>query len=807
MGNIGDLFVNIHANARGLVSGLAMSQKKLRKFSRSAGRMGRQMQTLSRGMMVLGTAVAAPVIVGIKAFADFEKSMANVSTMLDKPTKHMGAFTKGVSRMAVEYGESTDTLAAGLYDILSASIAPSEAMKVLAVSSRAAIAGMTDTATSADAITTILNSYGMAASEAGRVSDLLFTIVKRGKTTYGELAPHIGKVSSLASSAGVSVEELSAMLAILTRNGIRTEEAMTGIKAVISTFAKATPDAVAAARHLHLDLSTTALAADGLLVAMQKLTGENFDKLAEIFPNIRALVGIAPIIKDITGLEGDLKAMGDAVGNTDEAFGKMSGRASFGFGQAKQAAISLARALGEVLSGESSSLAATIKDLAQRLERWVRINGDLIRDVAASIPTFAAWTAGLWAASVALKSTAAAAMILANSSAAVVTGFGKTMRFLGAAGLIYIGAMAAAKGIQALGRALGILPESLAEIQRTAKTLELGAGDILGDPKESLKSKTKAYSDAMTAISKELEELADQRQAVIDMTEGKETGMLGKDVSAVVQQGAEGFADAFPGASGGVHFDSLEEVDLMIRKVHKRREALAKAMREADAAARPKTPGEIALAEDMAALAALQTAEAKAKKTNEAIAKTSVAAADEIRAMLETPAEAFKKQQEHLRGLLQEGAISSDVFWDAMGVYRKEMEAANKHLSDGLVSDMGLAGDALKESLRSPAEIFDDKMKDAKEMLRRGYITRETFSRAKATWLEEYRAQTEPAGDKSRQPGSIQTAIGTYKFGGPGNQSQQALVRNAASQTQHQQKIAANTQQTAAAVKNLGPLP
>ena len=141
MGNIGDLFVNIHANARGLVSGLAMSQKKLRKFSRSAGRMGRQMQTLSRGMMVLGTAVAAPVIVGIKAFADFEKSMANVSTMLDKPTKHMGAFTKGVSRMAVEYGESTDTLAAGLYDILSASIAPSEAMEVLAVSSRAAIAG------------------------------------------------------------------------------------------------------------------------------------------------------------------------------------------------------------------------------------------------------------------------------------------------------------------------------------------------------------------------------------------------------------------------------------------------------------------------------------------------------------------------------------------------------------------------------------------------------------------------------------------------------------------------------------------
>lgn len=47
-------------------------------------------------------------------------------------------------------------------------------MKILEVSAKAAVGGVTDTATAADAITTVLNAYKMSASEAGTVSDMLF---------------------------------------------------------------------------------------------------------------------------------------------------------------------------------------------------------------------------------------------------------------------------------------------------------------------------------------------------------------------------------------------------------------------------------------------------------------------------------------------------------------------------------------------------------------------------------------------------------------------------------------------------------
>ena len=100
----------------------------------------------------------------------------------------MKRFTDGVRRMSVEFGESTEALAGGLYDILSASVAPGKALDVLAVAARAAKAGLTDTKTAADAITTILNSYGLAAEDAGKVSDWMSTLEGEAPDPWQDLA-------------------------------------------------------------------------------------------------------------------------------------------------------------------------------------------------------------------------------------------------------------------------------------------------------------------------------------------------------------------------------------------------------------------------------------------------------------------------------------------------------------------------------------------------------------------------------------------------------------------------------------------
>ena len=147
----GAAYVELYADDNKLARGLRLAKRRLEAFSASVRQVG-------KGLAKVGALFAAPLVAGAKVFADFEKQMAQVSTMLEDPALQMERFRKGIRAMSVEFGQSTETLAGGLYDILSASVPADQALDVLAASARAAKAGMTDTATAADAITTVLNS-------------------------------------------------------------------------------------------------------------------------------------------------------------------------------------------------------------------------------------------------------------------------------------------------------------------------------------------------------------------------------------------------------------------------------------------------------------------------------------------------------------------------------------------------------------------------------------------------------------------------------------------------------------------------
>jgi len=274
--------------------------------------------TVKASVLALGAA-------SLKAGAQFQQQMAMVSTMLDETS--MGLLPKyeaGLRDLKARYGESTATLSKGLYDILSASIDTARALEVLEVATVAARAGLTDTGTAADAITTILNAYQLSADKAGRVSDLLFAIVKRGKTTFPELAPNIGKVASAAAVAGLSLEELGAALATMTRAGVQTDIAITALRAILTTFLSPTDEARAAARALGFELSSTTLQAEGLLGVLRKLTDASPEQVAAIMPNVRGFMGFAAALKQVEGNAADLDFMLRAGGRTMEAYRKMT---------------------------------------------------------------------------------------------------------------------------------------------------------------------------------------------------------------------------------------------------------------------------------------------------------------------------------------------------------------------------------------------------------------------------------------------------------------------------------------------------
>ena len=241
---------------------------------------------------------------------EFQKNMLEVATISTQVEGSMTDFMNRVMAITQEIPIKAPEAAKALYQIVSAGHDGADGMKVLEVSARSAIGGMTDTATAADAITTLINAYKLSADDAEKVSDQLFTTARLGKTTFGELGQSIAQVAPIAASYGVEMDQVLAAVATLTKSGTPTAQAMTQIRAAIIGTSKVLGDGAFNSRTFQ----------DALAEVANKAGGSE-SKLRELIPEVEAVNGVL----GLTGIKAQdaaehLKAMNDSAGATSAAF-------------------------------------------------------------------------------------------------------------------------------------------------------------------------------------------------------------------------------------------------------------------------------------------------------------------------------------------------------------------------------------------------------------------------------------------------------------------------------------------------------
>lgn len=421
-------------------------------------------------------AAAGAAIVGLsrtfgaatKASADFGSAMAEVSTLLDDGTD-VEALGRAVEQLTFQYGGSAPEQARALYQIISAGATDAaQATELLEAANRLAIGGVTDVRTAADGLTSVLNAYGPAAGTAANVSDALFVAMRAGKTTIGELSQGLGQVAPLASQAGVSLDQLLAATAALTKGGVSTNQAITQTRAVISAVIKPTADAAKVAQELGLQFDAQALKSKdlaGFLEDVRQKTGGNTETMARLFGSVEALN--AALTLTGTGAQdfgNIIEAQGRKAGQTGEAFDKLnetSAQAAQRFGAALEG---LQRSLGDAITAFSPLLEAATKglNLFNELPGPVRTTTAAVVAAAVAIPTLAAAlgavTRALGLATAAAGAKTAALATIAPAAAASAT----AVAGLGAASAAATPALAGAAGATTLlSRALGLLKLAL----------------------------------------------------------------------------------------------------------------------------------------------------------------------------------------------------------------------------------------------------------------------------------------------------------------------------------------------------------
>lgn len=282
------------------------------------------------GGVAAGNLLASGVSRVADAFVDsageavqFQTNMLNVNSISKLSTQAFNEQSQGVLDLSKTLPQSATTLSQGLYDIASSGFQGADGMKVLEASARAASAGLSTTAVSSAGLTAVLNSYHLSADQATRISDIMFQTVNRGVVTFDELAGEIGKTTALASPLGLSFEEVSAAISLMTRNGIDAANATTQINAIMQNLLKPSREAVTLAEKLGLGWDAQALKARGLtgvLSDMMEKTHGNAHEMAVLLGNARAIRGAMVLAADGGGaFNAELNEMEKAGGATNSA--------------------------------------------------------------------------------------------------------------------------------------------------------------------------------------------------------------------------------------------------------------------------------------------------------------------------------------------------------------------------------------------------------------------------------------------------------------------------------------------------------
>ena len=205
----------------------------MQRVNTSLGKLGKgitKLRTNWLGITAGATAFFFALRKYINVFASFEQKMAEVGTLVDTAAVNMDKLSNSVISLSTQMPQSADELASALYQVVSAGVDAGQAMGVLELSAKAAVAGVTDVKVAADVGTTILNAYGKSVEDLSGVFDVLFTGVKLGKTTFTELGASLGRVVTLAATAKIKFETVIGALTQMTKVGIRTEEAVVALR-------------------------------------------------------------------------------------------------------------------------------------------------------------------------------------------------------------------------------------------------------------------------------------------------------------------------------------------------------------------------------------------------------------------------------------------------------------------------------------------------------------------------------------------------------------------------------------------------
>lgn len=284
-------------------------------------------EAVTQGIRMLGSALKETAANAVSMAISNETAFAKASTLIknDDLTKYF----EGLIDISNRTGVAFTDLAESMYSALSAGVPQDNVLDFVEKSVKLSKGGFTQTATAIDIVTTALNAYHMEMSEAAHVQDVLITTQNLGKTTVDELASNMGKLIPTANGVNVAFDQLGAMYATVTANGVATAETTTYLNAMInelgasgSTAEKAMMAATAGtemAGKKFSEISAMGYDVTDVLKLMDEYAQSTGKSLSDMFSSSEGAKAASILLSNMEGFKSNIDSMINSAGAASDA--------------------------------------------------------------------------------------------------------------------------------------------------------------------------------------------------------------------------------------------------------------------------------------------------------------------------------------------------------------------------------------------------------------------------------------------------------------------------------------------------------
>lgn len=279
--------------------------------------------------IVMGSAaMTAMAGYSVKVGSDFEAAMSKVSAIsgatgddlqkLTDKAKEMGAKTKfsaTESAQAFEYmamaGWKTEDMLNGIEGIMNLAAASGE-----------------DLATTSDIVTDALTAMGLQASDSGHFADVLAAASSNSNTNVAMMGETFKYVAPVAGALGYNIEDLSQAIGLMANSGIKSTQAGTALRSILTRLAKPPKEAAAAMDKYDISMKNSNGSTKSLMEVMENmrdsLRGLPKDEKAAAAAALGGQEAMSGLLAIVNASDTDFKKLASSIENADGASEKMA---------------------------------------------------------------------------------------------------------------------------------------------------------------------------------------------------------------------------------------------------------------------------------------------------------------------------------------------------------------------------------------------------------------------------------------------------------------------------------------------------